>query len=41
MECLREAKKRKALFRCLKVEIPASLYDEIEAYIATLPERTD
>jgi predicted RNA-binding protein YlxR (DUF448 family) len=41
IDCLREAKKRKALSRCLKVEIPASLYDELETYIAALSERMD
>ncbi|NLI95595.1 MAG: YlxR family protein [Synergistaceae bacterium] len=40
-DCLREAKKRKALSRCLKVVIPESLYDELESYIANLPERKD
>ncbi len=36
LECLKEARRRKALSRCLKVEVPASFYEEIAAAIASL-----
>jgi predicted RNA-binding protein YlxR (DUF448 family) len=35
-ECLKEARRRKALTRCLKVEVPPSFYEELSAYIETL-----
>jgi predicted RNA-binding protein YlxR (DUF448 family) len=39
IECVKEARRRKALSRCLKVEVPPSFYDEIEAFIETMSER--
>jgi len=41
LECLKEARRRKALSRCLKVEVPASFYEEIAATIATLSPREE
>lgn len=41
LECLKEARRRKALSRCLKVEVPASFYEEIAAAIASLPVKED
>ena len=41
LECLKEARRRKALSRCLKVEVPASFYEEIAAYFETLSAREE
>jgi len=41
LECLKEARRRKALSRCLKVEVPASFYEEIAAAIANLSMQED
>ena len=40
-KCLQEARKKKALSKCLKIEVPPGFYDEIATYLEKLATREE
>lgn len=40
-KCLQEARKKKALSKCLKIEVPPGFYDEIATYLEELATREE
>jgi predicted RNA-binding protein YlxR (DUF448 family) len=41
LKCLQEARRKKALSKCLRIEIPPAFYDEITTYLENLAAREE
>jgi len=41
LKCLQEARRKKALSRCLRIEVPPAFYDEIATYLENLAAREE